>query len=177
MCDGLDNDCDGGMDNIDQDGDGYTLCTTGGDCDDRNANAHPVLVDINAENDGDGSVETPFRDLDEAIANIDNVCRTIALLPGTYNVQMDWDDGPLYFVGAGNIGAVTFELGVDEDEEQLTGRCLRSRMVRCWGSRTSPSGWHRCRDGGAIRRSMPTSSLTVLSCSTTPPPATVVPLR
>ena len=74
VCDGLDNDCDGGMDNIDQDGDGYTLCTTGGDCDDRNANAHPVLVDINAENDGDGSVETPFRDLDEAIANVDNVC-------------------------------------------------------------------------------------------------------
>ena len=66
---------------------------------------------------------------------------------------MDWDDGPLYFVGAGNnAGAVTFELGVDEDEEQLTGRLFEvsNGAVLGFSNLTIRDGTG-VGDGGAIR--------------------------
>jgi len=49
--DGVDNDCDGGVDDVDADGDGFItdLCSGGNDCDDSDAQVHPQ-----ADGDGDG---------------------------------------------------------------------------------------------------------------------------
>ncbi len=44
ICDGIDNDCDGETDEIDQDDDGVTLCD--GDCDDTDPNVHPGAEEI-----------------------------------------------------------------------------------------------------------------------------------
>ena len=49
--------------------------------------------------DGDGSVDAPFADIDDAIANVDNVCRSVAIMPGTYDLQLNWDDGDLFLIG------------------------------------------------------------------------------
>ena len=49
-CDGLDNDCDGDLDNVDDDGDGFEATACGGDdCDDADPAIHPQ-----ADADGDG---------------------------------------------------------------------------------------------------------------------------
>jgi predicted outer membrane repeat protein len=153
ICDELDNDCDGGVDNIDDDNDGYTLCTVGGDCDDRDPNAHPVLLDGSAEFDGDGSVEFPFADIQDAIANVDNVCRSVAILPGTYELQLDWDDGDLFLIGFGNSSsAVELSLGVNEEGEANTGRFFEvSSGARLGLSNLTIQGANANGDGGAIR--------------------------
>lgn len=57
VCDGLDNDCDGIIDNdYDADGDGYTVCN--GDCDDNNPEIHDGAEEIcdGLDNDCDGQV-------------------------------------------------------------------------------------------------------------------------
>ncbi len=60
-CEGLDNDCDGMVDeDFDLDGDGYTLCDTPApDCDDRHADVHPGAVEAcdGLDNDCDGVVD------------------------------------------------------------------------------------------------------------------------
>ena len=60
-CDGLDNDCDGTIDDgFDQDADGYTSCE--GDCMDTNAEIHPDAAEVcdHIDNDCDGSVDEDF---------------------------------------------------------------------------------------------------------------------
>ena len=78
VCDSIDNDCDGGVDNTDdidvtdQDRDGYpaSACALGTDCDDQNAGIHPGVAETcndvdedcdgivdNKDVDGDGSVD------------------------------------------------------------------------------------------------------------------------
>ncbi len=71
LCDGKDNDCDGspGEDEVDGDGDGYTVCgaTPGeGDCDDGDAGVHPGADELcNGEDDDcDGDVPADEGDAD-----------------------------------------------------------------------------------------------------------------
>ncbi len=53
ICDGLDNDCNGRIDDIDQDHDGYSLCAPDLDCDDTNAAINPGATEVANDIDDD----------------------------------------------------------------------------------------------------------------------------
>lgn len=101
ICDDLDNDCSGLADDLDEDGDGHSPCGDVGDCDDDDASAFPVVVDVAASDGGDGTEEDPFNDLDDALGALDTVCRTAVLLPGTYTLDLSWTRGTLTLQGGG----------------------------------------------------------------------------
>ncbi|MAA80557.1 MAG: hypothetical protein CL916_14980 [Deltaproteobacteria bacterium] len=101
ICDGIDNNCSGGVDDIDEDGDGYSPCLINGDCDDNDPTAYPIVLDLSADPDGDGSLDAPYDTLEMALNNLDPVCRTIVMMPGTYNINLEWNDGFVAFNGGG----------------------------------------------------------------------------
>ncbi|MEE2830338.1 MAG: MopE-related protein [Myxococcota bacterium] len=60
LCDGVDNDCDGNVDEgYDEDGDGWNSCGDPGDCDDLDAGSYPGAVEEceGVDNDCDGEVD------------------------------------------------------------------------------------------------------------------------
>ena len=101
VCDGVDNDCNGFADDIDRDGDGRGACPGAGDCDDTDPDAYGQVVDTFAEPEGDGSTDAPYDDILDAIASLDDICRTVVLRRGTYEVSRRWRDGYLRIEGAG----------------------------------------------------------------------------
>ncbi|MEC7985074.1 MAG: MopE-related protein, partial [Myxococcota bacterium] len=102
VCDGIDNDCSGSVDDIDIDGDGYSPCLINGDCDDNDPNAYPIVLDRAAPDEGDGSMEEPYNSLSDALDNLDPVCRTIVMMPGTYTMGLEWTEGFVAFNGGGD---------------------------------------------------------------------------
>ncbi|RAJ16144.1 putative metal-binding motif-containing protein, partial [Olleya aquimaris] len=61
ICDGIDNNCDGNIDEgFDQDGDGFTTCQ--GDCDDSDASINPNATEIcdGIDNNCDGNIDEGF---------------------------------------------------------------------------------------------------------------------
>ena len=84
LCDTFDNDCDGEVDNLDEDGDGRSVCLGVGDCNDADPTAYAVIVSENGDDEGLGTDEDPYATLATALANLDATCRTIVLEPGTY---------------------------------------------------------------------------------------------
>ncbi len=102
VCDDVDNDCSGYEDDLDVDGDGHSPCGAAGDCDDDDASAYPVVLDAAAADGGDGTERLPFNDLDDAIAGLDEVCRTVIFAPGTYTVGLEWTGDPLVLSGGGD---------------------------------------------------------------------------
>ncbi len=105
-CDLIDNDCSGSVDDIDVDGDGYSPCAGGGDCDDEDPDAFPVLVDPSvADSVGvpDGTPEAPFSTIDDAVDNLDAICRTVVLAPNDapYELSLAWSDRTLQINGGG----------------------------------------------------------------------------
>ncbi len=87
VCDGIDNDCTGLADDIDADRDGAYLCNDAPDCDDDDPTAYPLVVDGSATGDEDGTVLKPYHTIGSAMSNLDEICRTLYVLPGSYEVQ------------------------------------------------------------------------------------------
>ena len=102
ICDGADNDCSGEPDDLDLDDDGHSPCGAAGDCDDTDASAYPVVVDPDAADGGDGTDLLPFNDLGDALENLDEICHTVLLAPGSYAVAVAWSDGDLTLQGTGD---------------------------------------------------------------------------
>lgn len=104
LCDGVDNDCNDLVDDIDRDGDGRGACPGAGDCDDTDPDAYGQVVDSRAiPGEGSGTTEDPYGDILDAIANLDDICRTVVLQPGAYELSRTWDDGYLRVEGAGSV--------------------------------------------------------------------------
>lgn len=145
-CDGLDNDCSGVADDLDADGDGRSPCSLGGDCDDADPLAYPAVVDASAASGGDGSDLSPFLTLEEAISGLDAVCRTIAVLPGSYTPVLTVSAGAVRVVGLG-----------DSPSEVVVGAPPGARPFTVTGEATSLtlenltlSGSTGSGDGGAV---------------------------
>jgi len=86
-CNFEDSDCNGLVDDIDNDGDGHSMCESGGDCDDANPLAYPVVFDSSSPyEEGDGTPAYPYSTLSAALQNIDELCRTVMIAPGTHEV-------------------------------------------------------------------------------------------
>lgn len=100
VCDYIDNSCSGVVDDLDEDGDGHSACPSGGDCNDRLATAYPVVFDSAAADGGDGSPSRPFNNIDSAIQNLDTICRTVMVKPGSHTVSAGWNGGLLRISGA-----------------------------------------------------------------------------
>ena len=104
--DGLDNDCDGGIDDVDADGDGHSACSATGDCDDGNPDAFPVVVATDGDDAGLGTDDDPYLTLGFALANLDQVCRTVILEAGTYGeVAEIWSGGDVLVAGRSGLTA------------------------------------------------------------------------
>jgi len=106
VCDLLDNNCSEQIDDLDADGDGHSPCATGGDCDDADPFVFPVVVDSSASGGGDGTDATPYNSIADGLANLDAVCRTIALVEGTYTFSGTIDGEEVTVVGQSRDGVV-----------------------------------------------------------------------
>ena len=148
VCDLLDNDCSGDVDDIDSDGDGFSPCDNGGDCDDEDYFAYPVIVDQSVKPGGNGTWDQPFSSIDEALTNIDDICRTVVLAVDTYEVSRSWSNGELTLVGSGDgPGDVVLTLGEKQDGPIFSvssGALLTLRNVTL-------SGASATEDGAALR--------------------------
>jgi Putative metal-binding motif len=146
-CDDLDNDCSGVVDDVDADADGHSLCSPGGDCDDHDPSAHPVVVDASYTGAGLGTDEEPYTTWSDAVANVDEICRTIVLLPGTYAVGWTAEDQMLTVLGGGEGPEEVILTPVDTTSRHfdLSGGAVLE-LVNLTLSAGAGSG-----DGGAIR--------------------------
>ena len=121
-CDGIDNDCDGGVDDVpDGDGDGVSLCDLYPDCDDTNPYVHPVWVDPDATG-GNGTEDLPYGSIDDALG--EQNCGFVLLREGRYfeGHRLEVTSAPLEIVsvdgplaaeihGSGNHGLFSIHAG------------------------------------------------------------------
>lgn len=101
ICDGKDNDCTGVADDVDDDNDHHSPCSGGGDCDDTDPLAHPVVVEEGATGVA-GDDEDPVGTLEEALLLLDEVCRSVVFLPGVYTVNETISAIDLTIAGGGD---------------------------------------------------------------------------
>ena len=82
QCDGLDNDCNGGIDDVpDADGDGAGVCDVYPDCDDGDPYVHPAWVEPDATG-GNGTQAMPYSSIDDALS--EQNCGYVLLREGRY---------------------------------------------------------------------------------------------
>src|SRR5262249_25705565 len=88
-----------------------TLCSAAGDCDDNDPNAYPVVISTYGSAYGTGTDDDPYDTLDTALANLDQVCRTVVVETGTYtDSSVAWTSGTVTIIGrTGNPADVTIE--------------------------------------------------------------------
>jgi hypothetical protein len=105
-CDGVDNDCDGGVDNrADGDGDGATLCDEFADCDDEDGEVHPAWVDP-AATGGLGTESQPFSSLADALES--DHCGVVLMREGLYyeGEAIEISSGPVELISVdGHLAA------------------------------------------------------------------------
>ncbi len=142
VCDGLDNDCSEVIDDLDVDGDGHSPCSTGGDCDDEDPLAFPVVVDPDAAAGGDGSDEAPFQDIGTALNNLDDECRTIALVADHHDFSGTVDGIEVTIVGQSRTSTV-----IDPDGGRFFDVINNGSLTL---SGMTISGFVGTADGGAI---------------------------
>jgi len=105
ICDGTDNDNNGGIDDTDLDEDGYLLCVN--DCNDRNPNVFPGAIEVcnGIDDDCDTAVDESTADLDlDGVGDLCDNCPALAN-PGQADQDRDAqgdacdvDDGLLWFI-------------------------------------------------------------------------------
>ena len=140
--DGLDNDCDGEIDNIDEDEDGHSLCGDAPDCDDADAGSYPIVVATDGSSDGDGTEADPYDEIADAIANLDGVCNTVYIQPGTYEFPLlTWTSGDLHIEGLGAPSDVVLQATKDSRHANITGGDVTFRdLTLTEGSATEDGG-------------------------------------
>ena len=144
LCDEIDNDCSGQADDVDTDGDGYSSCTPGGDCNEGNPLAHPILVSAGAMG-GDGTPENPYGDLDTAVANRNGYCPIIYLQEGNYTMGLGWSSG---FIALEGLGDSPNLVKISPTEGRIL-EAVNQSTVRF--SNLTLHGSNSQGDGGAIR--------------------------
>jgi hypothetical protein len=106
VCDFLDNDCDGEIDNgFDQDGDGYTTCE--GDCDDSNVEINPAaeeICDNQIDDDCDGDVD--YDDLECFCIEITD----LAVLDMNFSETDEIEPGEMYHVRVTNENVCDYDI-------------------------------------------------------------------
>jgi len=121
-CDGIDNNCDGGVDDVpDADGDGAAVCDEYPDCDDSDPYVHPAWVDPDATG-GNGTETMPYGSIADALG--EQNCGLVLLRAGRYfeghrlevtaaPLEVVSVDGPLAAEvhGAGNHGLFAVHAG------------------------------------------------------------------
>ncbi|MFZ5481783.1 MAG: MopE-related protein [Myxococcota bacterium] len=141
VCDGADNDCSGVADDLDADADGFSPCDPVRDCDDDDADAHPVYVDDAGSENAAGTYADPYLTLELAWAAIDDTCRTIGVLDGVYAPALAVD-GDLAVIG---LGDVTLTPPAGERAFEITGGGLVQLVDVTITGAVNAEG-----DGGAI---------------------------
>lgn len=149
-CDGIDNDCSGLADDIDADGDGRSPCGVGGDCDDADPAAYPVVVDDSAPAGGSGTQAAPWREIGEALAGLDARCRSIQLMPGTYEAALLWEGGSLRISGNGGPGEVVLTPAAGARPVEVSGGDLTLESLTITGGDSAGDGGAAWVHGGAL---------------------------
>ena len=119
ICDYIDNNCSGYIDDIDNDNDGHSACPYGGDCNDSDPNAHPVRFNSQAPPEGDGSVDHPFNTMNAAIEGMDEICRTIMVEKGTHQAAVGWTGDLLRVVGAAEEPSMVTLKPWEQDSDRI----------------------------------------------------------
>lgn len=145
-CDDLDNDCSGVADDLDRDGDGHSPCSPGGDCDDWQATAYPVVVDQSYTGTEElGTDAAPFRTVAAAMAALDAICREIYVAPGDYEASLTFAEARDWALrGAGADQTILRAAAGSRVLEISGGADLYVELLTLTGGDASG-------DGGAIR--------------------------